>query len=307
MAAPSTAEPVRVAGVVLMGGAGRRMGGPKHRLVIGGRELAAHVAEVLAGAGCRPVIQVGGADPTPGIPFVVDRWPGEGPVGGIITALGHLDRVDEPVTDVVVAACDLPALDVATVGAILRVPLREGVGAASAVADGRHVALARWRIDRRAELEAAFVGGLRSWRAALELVGAVSVEVPTVTTADVDTPGELRRWSDSVRPMDIAEIDVAALAEALEAGSARLIDVREPDEYAAVHVPGAELVPLGTVPDHLDRFTGPGPTYVICRSGARSMRACEFVAEHTDAEVVNVAGGTNAWVESGRPTASGGQ
>ena len=106
--------------------------------------------------------------------------------------------------------------------------------------------------------------------------------------------------------MSIPEIDVSDLAQELEAG-ARLIDVREPDEYAAVHVPGAELIPLGTVPEQLDCFSGEGTTYVICRSGSRSMRACEFVAQHTGASVMNVAGGTNAWVESGRPTASGSQ
>lgn len=310
--APSTADPERVAGVVLTGGAGRRMGGPKHRLVVGGRELAGRVAEALRDAGCRPVVQVGSVDPTPGYPSVADRWPGEGPVGGIITALAHLRTADHgsigpgPIDEVVIAACDLPGLDAATVERLLEHPMADAVGALGAVTAGYPVPLARWRTARLAQLERAFDAGLRSWRAALDLVGAELIEVPSATTVDVDSPGDLARWSDSVRTMSIPEIDVAALAQALESG-ARLIDVREPDEYAAVHVPGAQLVPLGTVPEHLDRFTGDGPTYVICRSGARSMRACEFVAEHTGAEVVNVAGGTNAWVESGRTTASGGQ
>ena len=52
------------------------------------------------------------------------------------------------------------------------------------------------------------------------------------------------------------------------------------------------LVPLATVPDQLDAFRGDGPTYVICRSGGRSRRACEFVdAQGIDGvEVVNVDG-----------------
>jgi rhodanese-related sulfurtransferase len=106
----------------------------------------------------------------------------------------------------------------------------------------------------------------------------------------------------------VQEIDVDQLAEHLAAGG-RLIDVREPDEYAEGHVPGAVLVPLGTVPDHVDAFVGDGPTYVICKSGGRSMRACE----HLDAqgvaglEVVNVAGGTMAWIASGRETVGGDQ
>ena len=103
--------------------------------------------------------------------------------------------------------------------------------------------------------------------------------------------------------MAIQEITVDQLAELLEAG-ARLVDVREPGEYAEVRVPGGVLVPLGTVPEHLDEFPHDTPTYVICRSGARSMRACEFVAAH-GREAVNVAGGTMAWVQSGRPTDRG--
>ena len=103
--------------------------------------------------------------------------------------------------------------------------------------------------------------------------------------------------------MAIAEITVDELAGLVQAG-VRLIDVREPNEYDDAHVPGAVLVPLGTVPDQVDAFRGDGPTYVICRSGARSMRACEFVAEH-GVEVVNVAGGTTAWLESGREYATG--
>ena len=104
----------------------------------------------------------------------------------------------------------------------------------------------------------------------------------------------------------IQEIDVDALATELAAGG-RVVDVREPDEYAAGHVPGAVLVPLGTVPDHVDAFTGEGPTYVICKSGGRSMRACEFLAAQgiDGLEVINVAGGTLAWVAAGRETVGG--
>jgi rhodanese-related sulfurtransferase len=98
--------------------------------------------------------------------------------------------------------------------------------------------------------------------------------------------------------MEIEEITVDELAELLQRG-VRLIDVREPDEYAAARVPGGVLVPLGSVPERLDEFAADGPTYVICRSGARSLRACEFAAA-SGREAINVAGGTLAWIESGR-------
>ena len=103
--------------------------------------------------------------------------------------------------------------------------------------------------------------------------------------------------------MSVAEIEVDELAGAAGAG-ARLIDVREPDEYTGGHVPGAVSIPLATVPDHLDEFRGDEATYVICQCGGRSRRAAEFVAEH-GIDAVNVAGGTGAWVASGRDTSSG--
>jgi len=103
--------------------------------------------------------------------------------------------------------------------------------------------------------------------------------------------------------MGIAETDIDHLSDALD-GGARLIDVREPDEYRDGHVPGAVLVPLATVPDQLEQFRGDGPTYVICRSGGRSMQACEIAADH-GIDVVNVSGGTLAWATSGRPITAG--
>ncbi len=102
--------------------------------------------------------------------------------------------------------------------------------------------------------------------------------------------------------MAIEEITVDQLAELLP--GARLVDVREPDEYAEARVPGAVLVPLASVPDRLDAFEGEGPAYVICKSGARSMRACEYL-QSKGIEAVNIAGGTMAWLLSGRQHATG--
>lgn len=103
--------------------------------------------------------------------------------------------------------------------------------------------------------------------------------------------------------MSIREITVAEL-ESLLATGARLVDVRETDEYESGHVPGAVHVALGTVPDHVDAFRGDGPVYVVCRSGARSMRACEFLAQQ-GIDAVNVAGGTLDWVAGGRTVVTG--
>ncbi|MEO6653850.1 MAG: rhodanese-like domain-containing protein [Ilumatobacteraceae bacterium] len=103
--------------------------------------------------------------------------------------------------------------------------------------------------------------------------------------------------------MPIEEISTDQLADMI-AGGARVIDVREPDEYVEGHVPGVVLVPLATVPDHVDAFRGEGTTYVICRSGGRSMQACEFVAGQ-GVDATNVTGGTLAWIASGREIVTG--
>lgn len=103
--------------------------------------------------------------------------------------------------------------------------------------------------------------------------------------------------------MQVPEIDVAELA-ARRAEGAPLIDVREPDEYAEARVPGAKLIPLGTVPDHVDEVPADQPVYVICKGGGRSRKAAELLrAQGIDA--VNVAGGTMAWIDAGQPVERG--
>lgn len=109
--------------------------------------------------------------------------------------------------------------------------------------------------------------------------------------------------------MSIVEVSVEELEAALAAG-ARLIDVRETDEYEGGHVAAAVHVALGTVPDNVASFQptaeGDGPTYVICKSGGRSMRACEFLSQQ-GIEAINVVGGTMEWIVSGRPVVAGSQ
>jgi len=102
--------------------------------------------------------------------------------------------------------------------------------------------------------------------------------------------------------MDVPEIDVDELARRHASGGA-VLDVREPDEYEGGHVPGAVSIPLGEVPDRLGEVPE-GEVLVICAKGGRSLRAAE-VLRSGGVDAVNVAGGTNAWVESGRPVVTG--
>lgn len=93
------------------------------------------------------------------------------------------------------------------------------------------------------------------------------------------------------------EITVDQLVVERDRG-ATVIDVREVDEYIEAHVPGARLIPLGTIPDALDDLPRDETLYVICRSGARSLRAADFFAAN-GLDAVSVSGGTMAWIQRG--------
>jgi len=73
-----------------------------------------------------------------------------------------------------------------------------------------------------------------------------------------------------------------------------LLDVREPDEFEAGHAPGAVLRPLGQVPEAVSDLPGGRTGLGICRSGARSARATQFL-RHQGIDSVNLEGGMQAW------------
>ncbi|MBZ4487834.1 rhodanese-like domain-containing protein [Microbacterium sp. cx-55] len=81
-----------------------------------------------------------------------------------------------------------------------------------------------------------------------------------------------------------------------------LIDVREVDEYAAGHVPGAVNLPMSTINEHLDDLPD-GPFDVICQVGGRSARVVQAL-EARGYDATNVDGGTGEWVAAGFPVES---
>ena len=97
---------------------------------------------------------------------------------------------------------------------------------------------------------------------------------------------------------EISVQDLAALGP-----SSRIVDVREPDEWTVGHIDHAALIPLATVPDNLEAFDAE-PTYVVCRSGARSGRACDFLRSRGRI-AVNVTGGMMAWTAAGFEVVTG--
>lgn len=104
--------------------------------------------------------------------------------------------------------------------------------------------------------------------------------------------------------MTVEEISVGELTTLVANGSL-VIDVREPDEYESGHIPGAILVPLSTVLSNTSGFQSDETVYVVCRSGGRSMQACEILHEAGITNVANVAGGTMGWIALGNEIVTG--
>ena len=191
-------RPAPVAGLLLTGGASRRMGTDKARLEVGGQPLAERAAGVLR-AVADPVVEVGPG--WSGLPAVREDPPGSGPLAAVaagaaaLRATGH----DGPV---VVLAVDMPRVSVA----LLRLlATRRGPATAVPRAGGHPQPLcARYGPDALAAVDRLLAAGGRSLRALLEAmdargeVGWIEPEewervADPAALADVDTPEDLRR------------------------------------------------------------------------------------------------------------------
>jgi len=98
-------------GYVLAGGASSRFGTDKALAKLQGKSMLARTAEVVSSV-CSDVAVVAAGDKASGVKLrtVMDRWPGEGPLGGILTAL--LDANDKLGNDTwnLIVSCDMPFL-----------------------------------------------------------------------------------------------------------------------------------------------------------------------------------------------------
>ena len=99
----------------------------------------------------------------------------------------------------------------------------------------------------------------------------------------------------------IKEVEVPELAKWLDEQSEtlRVIDVRQMPEIAAGTVPGAEAVPLHTLPLKMNDLRRNEKLVLVCRSGARSAQACMFLAQQGFDNVYNLRGGMMAWAQTG--------
>jgi rhodanese-related sulfurtransferase len=98
-------------------------------------------------------------------------------------------------------------------------------------------------------------------------------------------------------------IDITTLA-VRHADGAFVLDVREPHEYLAGHVPGAVLAPMSRITSSLADVPRDRTIHVICQSGNRSRSVADLLVR-LGYEAVSVDGGTSAWASSGRPVVQG--
>ena len=95
-------------------------------------------------------------------------------------------------------------------------------------------------------------------------------------------------------------------ARRLEVPDLQVVDVRRQGEYAAGHVPGARHLPLDRLERDVGQLDPSRPTAAICAGGYRSSAATSLLERHRFADLVNVIGGTSAWIAAGHPVEKGG-
>ena len=181
-----------VGGAVLAGGSSRRMGRDKAFLEVRGVPLVATVSGVLETVVGNGVVVVGGDGEGIrglGLQSVPDLHPGDGPLGGILTALRHLGgRCDH----VVVLSCDLPGVSGASIGALIGA-IGEVPAVVVPVLEGRRQWMhACWPVSATGLLERAFAAGERAPRRALGDLPVLEVAgLDPLSLRDVDSPGDL--------------------------------------------------------------------------------------------------------------------
>ncbi|MFN2386248.1 MAG: molybdopterin-synthase adenylyltransferase MoeB [Thermoanaerobaculia bacterium] len=101
----------------------------------------------------------------------------------------------------------------------------------------------------------------------------------------------------------VPEITVEELKALRDRGeSVVLLDVREPHEVAISDLPGSVKIPLGRLPQSLDRLSREDAIVVYCRVGGRSAQAVEYLRQMGYGQARNLAGGINRWADRIDPT-----
>ena len=110
--------------------------------------------------------------------------------------------------------------------------------------------------------------------------------------------------STNTSELDPLEVDVPAVVAALDDPNVQIVNCREQEEWDTAHAEGMTLIPLSVLGQRLGELDRNRPMVVVCRSGARSLRAAQQLTEIGFMDVKSMHGGMIAWAEQGHPLVS---
>ena len=143
----------------------------------------------------------------------------------------------------------------------------------------------------------------------------------------VAVPGGMAAWSDAGLPVEAGapgqdarvvaarragpwqghggqlapEIEVAELRRGAGDAKVQIVDVREPEEWAAGHIPGSRHIPMAELGRRLGELDPRAPVVTVCRIGVRSLMSADELLLAGFRDVRSLAGGITAWTEAGLP------
>lgn len=145
-------------------------------------------------------------------------------------------------------------------------------------ADGRHEAVAQLIRIGFEQAQGYLDGGIAGWR---------SAGLPVAEFARIDIDALHRRWAEAQRQRLL------------------VLDVRDDQEWASGHIPGAQHIHVGDLPRHLNALPLDRPIATICATGHRAEMAASLLAA-TGRPAIAVEGGVPEWIAKGFPQAQDG-
>ncbi len=187
-------------GVVLTGGASRRMGRTKALIEFDGVPMADRVSAALRAAGCVSVVAYGGSPvdlESLDMAVLPDQYPGTGPLGGVLGVLELFARSEPRIDAVFVVACDLPALRADDLAGLVDAARQHSTRVDVVVARTTQIepTCAIWMPPAVERLREIFDSGERALHRAIEQLESVEVAVDAAVLRNINTPDDLGRYS----------------------------------------------------------------------------------------------------------------
>jgi len=135
--------------------------------------------------------------------------------------------------------------------------------------------------------------GFREFAVRRDPACPVCGDAPTITEP-IDYDAFCQARGPVVQPR-IPTVSVHDLKHKIDNGGVMVLDVREPFEYDIARIEGSTLMPLDEVPDRFGELPRNREIVLMCKSGARSAKATEFLIQQGFTSVFNLEGGITAW------------